>query len=212
VSSPSTRFGSRENLHLIERWDAHRAKDPCVRGPDRRSDRVDPTMDHQAGVHPAEREENRIYYEPRCIEGNYGLLDCCMDGGWKSAPSRRDAAPIREPTTASAPSCQFSRIVAVALHPGFVKFETPGDRFRRAQPSTAPGSPARPEKELRSARPVHQGGTDASNEHSRSDGNHCSQCLTGVAGQGERTGRHRLRRRPHHRGRRPRPRQTRRWS
>jgi hypothetical protein len=25
-------------------------------------------------------EENRTYYEPRCIEGNYGLPGCCMDG------------------------------------------------------------------------------------------------------------------------------------
>jgi hypothetical protein len=30
-------------------------------------------MDGHAGVHQESDQENRIYYEPRCIEGNYGL-------------------------------------------------------------------------------------------------------------------------------------------
>ena len=69
--SPKTDFlGSRENLHLIERW--------TRTGPKTLAYEVtieDPTVwteavDRQAGVRPAERPENRIYYEPRCVEGN----------------------------------------------------------------------------------------------------------------------------------------------
>src|SRR5262245_16248417 len=72
--SPKTDFqGSRENLHLVERWTRS--------GPDTLEYVVtidDPTVwtrpwtvkqefSRQSG------EDNRIYYEPRCIEGNYGL-------------------------------------------------------------------------------------------------------------------------------------------
>src|SRR5215469_9313175 len=72
--SPKTDFqGSRENLHVVERWT-----------------RTSPTMldyvvtvdDPTVWVRPwtakqeftlQSNEENRIYPEPRCIEGNYGL-------------------------------------------------------------------------------------------------------------------------------------------
>jgi hypothetical protein len=72
--SPKTDFrGSRENLHLVERWT-----------------RTDPTTleyvvtieDPTVWTRPwtvkqeftkQSDQENRIYYEPRCIEGNYGL-------------------------------------------------------------------------------------------------------------------------------------------
>ena len=72
--SPKTDFrGSRENLHLVERW--------ARAGPDTLEYVVtieDPTtwtrtwtvkqeMNRQDG------HANRIYYEPRCHEGNYGL-------------------------------------------------------------------------------------------------------------------------------------------
>jgi hypothetical protein len=72
--SPKTDFqGSRENLHLVERWT-----------------RVGPkTLEYEVTIEDRtvwtrpwtvkqeftkqSDEENRIYYEPRCIEGNYGL-------------------------------------------------------------------------------------------------------------------------------------------
>jgi hypothetical protein len=66
-------FGSRENLHLIERW--------TRTGPKTLAYEVtieDPTVWTQPWTVKQEftrqsDEENRIYYEPRCIEGNYGL-------------------------------------------------------------------------------------------------------------------------------------------
>jgi hypothetical protein len=72
--SPKTDFqGSRENLHLIERW--------TRTGPTTMEYVVtleDPTVWTQPWTVREEftrqsDQENRIYYEPRCIEGNYGL-------------------------------------------------------------------------------------------------------------------------------------------
>ena len=72
--SPKTDFlGSRENLHLVERWTRTGPKtleyvvtieDPTVW--------TQPWTAKQEFTKQSE-EENRIYYEPRCIEGNYGL-------------------------------------------------------------------------------------------------------------------------------------------
>jgi hypothetical protein len=72
--SPKTDFlGSRENLHLVERW--------TRTGPKTLEYQVtidDPTVWTRPWIAKQEftrqsNEENRIYYEPRCIEGNYGL-------------------------------------------------------------------------------------------------------------------------------------------
>jgi len=72
--SPKTDFqGSRENLHLIERW--------TRTGPTTVEYVVtleDPTVWTRPWTVRVEftgqsDQENRIYYEPRCIEGNYGL-------------------------------------------------------------------------------------------------------------------------------------------
>src|ERR1700678_1818299 len=72
--SPKTDFqGSRENLHLVERW--------TRTGPKTLEYAVtieDPTVWTRPWTAKQEfsrqsDEENRIYYEPRCIEGNYGL-------------------------------------------------------------------------------------------------------------------------------------------
>jgi hypothetical protein len=66
-------FGSRENLHLVERWTrtgpktlAYEAliEDPTVWT---RPWTIKQEFSRQSD------EENRIYYEPRCIEGNVGL-------------------------------------------------------------------------------------------------------------------------------------------
>jgi len=72
--SPKTDFqGSRESLHLIERWTRSGPKtlefavtieDPTVW--------TRPWTVKQEFTKQSE-EENRIYYEPRCIEGNFGL-------------------------------------------------------------------------------------------------------------------------------------------
>src|SRR6266705_4921236 len=72
--SPKTDFfGSRENMHLVERWTRI--------GPNTLEYEVtieDPTVWTRPWTAKQEftkqsDEENRIYYEPRCIEGNYGL-------------------------------------------------------------------------------------------------------------------------------------------
>jgi len=72
--SPKTDFqGSRENLHLVERW--------TRTGPDTLEYAVtveDPTVwerpftAKQVFIRQSD-QENRIYTEPRCIEGNFGL-------------------------------------------------------------------------------------------------------------------------------------------
>ena len=72
--TPKTDFlGSRENLHLIERWTRTGPKtleyvvtieDPTVW--------TKPWTVKQEFGRQSD-EENRIYYEPRCVEGNYGL-------------------------------------------------------------------------------------------------------------------------------------------
>jgi hypothetical protein len=72
--SPKTDFqGSRENLHVVERW--------TRTGPKTLAYEVtmeDPTVWTRPWTVKQEftrqsDEENRIYYEPRCVEGNYGL-------------------------------------------------------------------------------------------------------------------------------------------
>jgi len=72
--SPKTDYqGSRENLHLVERW--------TRTGPTSLEYVVtieDPTVWTKAWTVKQEftkqsDQENRLYYEPRCIEGNYGL-------------------------------------------------------------------------------------------------------------------------------------------
>jgi len=72
--SPKTDFeGSRENLHLVERW--------TRTGPNTLAYEVtieDPTVWTSAWTVRQEftrqsEHENRIYYEPRCIEGNYAF-------------------------------------------------------------------------------------------------------------------------------------------
>ncbi len=72
--SPKTDFqGSRENLHLVERWTRTgptsleyvvTIEDPAVWT---KAWTVRQEFNRQSD------QENRLYYEPRCIEGNYGL-------------------------------------------------------------------------------------------------------------------------------------------
>jgi hypothetical protein len=72
--SPKTDFqGSRENLHLVERWTRTSptsldyvvtVEDPAVW--------ARPWTVRQEFTRQSD-QENRVYYEPRCVEGNYGL-------------------------------------------------------------------------------------------------------------------------------------------
>jgi hypothetical protein len=72
--SPKTDFqGSRENLHLVERWTRTSPtsldymvtiEDPSVW--------TRPWTVRQEFTRQSD-QENRLYYEPRCVEGNYGL-------------------------------------------------------------------------------------------------------------------------------------------
>ena len=72
--SPKTDFqGARENLHLVERW--------TLTGPNSLAYEVtveDPTVWTRPWTAKQEftrqsDQENRIYTEPRCVEGNFGL-------------------------------------------------------------------------------------------------------------------------------------------
>ena len=72
--SPKTDvFGSRENLHLIERWTRTGPKTLAyeVTIEDLTVWTRPWTVKQEFGRQSD--QENRIYYEPRCIEGNYGL-------------------------------------------------------------------------------------------------------------------------------------------
>jgi hypothetical protein len=100
--SPKTDFqGSRENLHLVERWTrtapgsleyVATIEDPTVW--------TRPWTVKQVFTRQSE-QENRVYYEPRCIEGNYGLPgllrgarmdDLAFAEGRGPNPATKDAA------------------------------------------------------------------------------------------------------------------------
>ena len=96
--SPKRDFrGSRENLHLIERW--------TRTGPDTLDYEVtieDPTVwVRQWTVRQEFREQsdqqNRIYYEPRCYEGNYGFPALLL--GARIAEEEYDAGRGPHPAT-----------------------------------------------------------------------------------------------------------------
>ena len=104
--SPKTDFqSSRENLHLVERWTrtspASLSYEVTVE---------DPTVWTKAWTAKQEftrqsNEENRIYYEPRCIEGNFGLPgllhgrrleELAFSEGRGADPATRDSIKIVE--------------------------------------------------------------------------------------------------------------------
>jgi hypothetical protein len=100
--SPKTDFqGSRENLHLVERWTRTGAstldyavtiEDPTVW--------MRPWTVKQEFTRQSE-QENRVYYEPRCVEGNYAfpammaaarLEDLAFAEGRGPSPATKDNA------------------------------------------------------------------------------------------------------------------------
>jgi hypothetical protein len=97
--SPKTDFqGSRENLHLIERWtrSGQRSLEYAVTI-------EDPTVWTRPWTVKQEftkqsDEENRLYYEPASKEIMHSP-DGCRDTVWKNGPLRRDAVPIPQPRT-----------------------------------------------------------------------------------------------------------------
>jgi hypothetical protein len=104
--SPKTDFqGARENLHLVERW--------TRTGPTSLEYAVtieDPTVWTRAwtakqGFTRQNDQENRIYTEPRCIEGNFGLPgllhgrrleELAFSEGRGPDPATRDAIKVNE--------------------------------------------------------------------------------------------------------------------
>ncbi|MGH7488297.1 MAG: hypothetical protein ACREMY_22265, partial [bacterium] len=97
--------GARENLHLVERW--------TRTGPTSLEYAVtieDPTVWTQPWTAKQEftlqsNEENRIYTEPRCLEGNYGLPgllhgrrieEALFQQGRGPNPATRDAIKVND--------------------------------------------------------------------------------------------------------------------
>ena len=100
--SPKTDFqGSRENLHRRRALDPHRADARS----NTRSTIEDPTVWTRPWTVKEEftrqsDRDNRLYTEPRCVEGNYGLPGHHQRPAQpRAAPSPRAAAPIRRPGT-----------------------------------------------------------------------------------------------------------------
>jgi hypothetical protein len=72
--SPKVDFmGSRENLHLVERWSRSDAN--TLQYAATIDDPTTWTRPWKVALDLQKQDEkaNRIYYEPRCVEGNYGL-------------------------------------------------------------------------------------------------------------------------------------------
>jgi hypothetical protein len=117
--SPKTDvFGSRENLHLVERW--------MRTGPKTLAYEVtieDLTVWTRPWTVKQEfskqsDEDNRIYYEPRCIEGNQGLPgvlhgrrveDLAFAEGRGPDPASRDATEAAEVPDAEVPQNQLQQ-------------------------------------------------------------------------------------------------------
>jgi hypothetical protein len=92
--SPKTDFrGSRENLHLVERW--------TRKGPTTLEYVVtveDPTVWTRPWTVKQEftkqsEQENKIYYEPRCVEGNYALPSLMLSARIADRAFARGKAP-----------------------------------------------------------------------------------------------------------------------
>ena len=97
--SPKTDFqGSRENLHLIERWTRTGPDHARICRNGRGSDGVDAALDGQAGIHPAERPGKQNLYRAALHRRKLSACrGCFMDTEWKNSPLRRDEVSIREP-------------------------------------------------------------------------------------------------------------------
>jgi len=88
--------GSRENLHLVERLDPSRFQYDRVCRYDRGSNDVDQTWTVKQELVHQDEQANRIYHEPRCHEGNYGLPPCCSG---RARETRLRQGPGPDPAT-----------------------------------------------------------------------------------------------------------------
>ena len=99
--SPKSDFmGARDNLHLVERWTRADAKtlEYTVTIEDPTTWTKPWTIKQE--MNRQDEQANRIYYEPRCHEGNYGLAGAAVRApAPKRRPSRRGKVPIRRRRT-----------------------------------------------------------------------------------------------------------------
>jgi hypothetical protein len=96
--TPKTEYqGSRENLHLVERWTRTDANtiEYAVTIDDPTTWTRPWTVKQELRRQP--EQANRIYYEPRCHEGNYGLAGMHVN----SRAEERDFAAGRGPDPAT---------------------------------------------------------------------------------------------------------------
>jgi hypothetical protein len=105
--SPKTEFqGSRENLHIVERW-TRTGRDTIeyVATMDDPTTWVKPwTVKMEISKQP--EQANRIYKEPRCHEGNYGMI--AMLAGLRSQEAAFAEGRGVDPTTTNVDTPTFS--------------------------------------------------------------------------------------------------------
>jgi hypothetical protein len=122
--------GSRENLHLIERWTRTSPTtldyvvtidDPTVW--------TRPWTARQEFTRQSE-QENRVYYEPHCVEGNYGLPGLLRGARMEERAFAEGRGPVRQPR--------------MAPFPRKTRCSTTGNRVVRSAPPRSPpfGPPA----------------------------------------------------------------------
>jgi hypothetical protein len=106
--SPKTDFeGPRENLHLVECWTrtSRNALEYGVIIEDRTARTVKQEFTKQS------ERENRIYYEPRCIEGNYAFPSMMLAARQADLAFARGEVHIPQPRTTGPLFADFDRSI-----------------------------------------------------------------------------------------------------
>ena len=106
--SPKTDYqGSRENLHLVERWTRTGPTSLEYVVDHRRPDRVDAAMDRQAGVHQAERTGEQDLLRAALHRRKLWASGAdAWSARWKNSPLRRDEVPTRRPRDNATDYCR----------------------------------------------------------------------------------------------------------
>jgi hypothetical protein len=101
--SPKSNFqGAHENLHLVERWE--RVDSDTLRYTVTIEDQPSgPSRGRSHDMKKQKDEENRIYPEPRCHEGNYGMAGLLV-----GAREQERASPLAKVQTR--PPCVSARV------------------------------------------------------------------------------------------------------
>ena len=121
--SPKTDFqGSRENLHLVERWTRLDAEtlEYVVTIEDPTTWTRPWTVTHELSRQP--NDANRIYKEPRCHEGNYGMPALLAGARSEERAFAEGRGP--DPATLCSAGCGGFGVVGV----GDLELEDPGSR------------------------------------------------------------------------------------